>query len=151
MPIVVRKLPNQNCYRVFNDKTKVIHSKCSSLGNAKSQQRLLNAVDRGWRPTGGMVGEEMSAIGRQTPSQKWKEAWNEYKKENIDYETSLKAGMNFSGQDIRDFRNRFNSRIDIVLENLKKVEKPTNIEEELINAARGGRAGLVDGLERLVG
>lgn len=52
MPIVVRKLPNQNCYRVFNDKTKVIHSKCSSLENAKSQQRLLNAVDRGWKPSG---------------------------------------------------------------------------------------------------
>ena len=51
MPILVRKMPNQNCYRVYNSKSKVIHSKCSTLANAKKQQRLLNAVERGWKPT----------------------------------------------------------------------------------------------------
>jgi hypothetical protein len=29
-----------------------VHAKKTSLKNAKSQQRLLNAVDHGWQPTG---------------------------------------------------------------------------------------------------
>jgi hypothetical protein len=51
MPIMIRKLPNKNCYRVYNSNTKMIHSKCTTLENAKKQQRLINAVDNGWKPT----------------------------------------------------------------------------------------------------
>lgn len=51
MPIAVRKMPNLNCYRVYNKDTKVIHSKCTTLDKAKKQQRLLNAIDHNWKPT----------------------------------------------------------------------------------------------------
>ena len=50
MPIKVRKLPNANCYRVYNRDTKVIHSKCTTLENAKKQKRLLDALDHNWKP-----------------------------------------------------------------------------------------------------
>lgn len=51
MPIIIRKLPNKNCYKVMNKTTKEIHSKCTSLENAKAQKKLIYAVDHGWKPT----------------------------------------------------------------------------------------------------
>jgi hypothetical protein len=45
MPIKVRKLPNKECYKVYNADTKKVHAKCSTLQKAKAQQRLLNALD----------------------------------------------------------------------------------------------------------
>jgi len=47
MPYSIRKLPNQDLYRVFNTQTKVIHSYSTTLANAKKQVTLLNMVDAG--------------------------------------------------------------------------------------------------------
>ena len=47
MPISIRKLPKQDLYRVYNPKTKEIHSYGTTLENAKKQITLLNMVDAG--------------------------------------------------------------------------------------------------------
>lgn len=44
MPYTIRKLPNKNKYRVYDSKGKIL-SNGSTLKNAKSQVRLLNAID----------------------------------------------------------------------------------------------------------
>ena len=45
MPYVVRKVPNKQCWKVVNDKTGVVHTKCGTLANAKKQKALLNQLD----------------------------------------------------------------------------------------------------------
>jgi len=47
MPYNFRKLPNKNLYRVYNTKTKEVHSYGTTLENAKKQIKLLNMVDAG--------------------------------------------------------------------------------------------------------
>ena len=47
MPYSIRKLPNQNLYRVYNTQTKEIHSYGTTLENAKKQVKLLHMVDAG--------------------------------------------------------------------------------------------------------
>jgi len=47
MPYSIRKLPNKNLYRVYNTKTKAIHSYATTLENAKKQIKLLHMVDAG--------------------------------------------------------------------------------------------------------
>jgi hypothetical protein len=44
MPYTIRKVNKKKCYKLFNKKTKKVHSKCSSLINVKKQRRLLNAI-----------------------------------------------------------------------------------------------------------
>ena len=57
MPYVLRKMPNQDCYRVYNRKTKRVFAKCSTLERAKKQIRLLNAIEYGnFVPTRGRRG-----------------------------------------------------------------------------------------------
>ena len=46
MPYKIRKLPNQNKYRVYNSKTGQIHSKATTLINAKRQIRLMEMKDK---------------------------------------------------------------------------------------------------------
>jgi len=45
MPYKVEKVRNKNCWKVVNAKTGVVHTKCSTLANAKAQVRLLNMLD----------------------------------------------------------------------------------------------------------
>lgn len=45
MPYAIRKLPNQDAYKVYNKKTKVVHSKHTTLAKAKKQVILLNMID----------------------------------------------------------------------------------------------------------
>jgi len=45
MPYRTRKVPNKNCYRVYNRKSKKTFSKCTSKQNAIKQLRLLRAVE----------------------------------------------------------------------------------------------------------
>ena len=45
MPYTIRKIKNKNEYSVKNTKTGVVHSKESTLANAKKQVRLLYMVD----------------------------------------------------------------------------------------------------------
>ena len=45
MPYEMRKLPNKNCYRVSNKRTKRIMSKCATKKNAEKQIRLLRAIE----------------------------------------------------------------------------------------------------------
>jgi len=47
MPYSIRKLPNQDLYRVYNTGTKAIHSYATTLENAKKQVKLLHMVDAG--------------------------------------------------------------------------------------------------------
>jgi hypothetical protein len=47
MPYSIRKLPNQDLYRVYNKQTKAVHSYSTTLANAKKQVTLLNMVDAG--------------------------------------------------------------------------------------------------------
>ena len=46
MPIVIRKLPNKDLYRVYNKITKEIHSKGTTLEKAMAQKRLLDSLDK---------------------------------------------------------------------------------------------------------
>jgi hypothetical protein len=41
MPYTIRKLPNQNLYKVYNTETKSIHSYATTLENANKQVKLL--------------------------------------------------------------------------------------------------------------
>lgn len=50
MPVSVRKLPGSNNYRVSTPKG--IHAKGTTKEKAMAQERLLNAVEHGWKPTG---------------------------------------------------------------------------------------------------
>lgn len=45
MPIVVRKLPKKDLYRVYNADTHEIHSYATTKDKAEKQKRLINAVD----------------------------------------------------------------------------------------------------------
>ena len=49
MPVTVSK--SDGGYRVSTPHG--VHAKNASLKNAMAQKRLLNAVDHGWRPSGG--------------------------------------------------------------------------------------------------
>lgn len=46
MPYSIRKLPNKELYRVYNSKTKAIHSYATTLENAKKQVRLLYSLEK---------------------------------------------------------------------------------------------------------
>jgi hypothetical protein len=47
MPYVIRKLPKKDEYKVYNKETKVVHSKHTTLANAKAQVRLLESKMNG--------------------------------------------------------------------------------------------------------
>jgi len=72
MPYVLRKMPNQSCYRVYNRRTKKVMAKCSSLENAERQMRLLRAIEYGnFKPTGkparGVTRRRGGATRRRSP------------------------------------------------------------------------------------
>ena len=50
MPYRISKINNKNCWNVINVDTGKVHSKCTTLENAKKQVRLLNAIDHGFIP-----------------------------------------------------------------------------------------------------
>lgn len=50
MPVTVSKVSGGYQVRTPNR----VHAKRASLKNAKSQERLLNAVEHGWKPTRNM-------------------------------------------------------------------------------------------------
>ncbi len=50
MPFAIIK--HGKCYSVVNIKTNKVHSRCSTLANAKKQERLLRAIEHGFHPTG---------------------------------------------------------------------------------------------------
>lgn len=45
MPFDIRKVRGKQCYKVINRDTGQIHSKCSTLENAKKQVKLMYAYD----------------------------------------------------------------------------------------------------------
>ncbi len=49
MPYIIRKVRNQDCYKVINKETKKVHSKCTTLLKAQRQVRLMQAVDHGFK------------------------------------------------------------------------------------------------------
>jgi hypothetical protein len=55
MPYSIRKLPKKDLYRVYNTKTKEIHSYGTSLENAKKQVKLLHMIDAGVPLKGGAI------------------------------------------------------------------------------------------------
>lgn len=44
MPYTIRKIPNKQCYRVSNSKSKKVFSKCASKENAQKQMKLLRGL-----------------------------------------------------------------------------------------------------------
>lgn len=40
----MRKVSRRNCYKVYNVKTRKVHSKCTSKIKAKRQMQLLRAI-----------------------------------------------------------------------------------------------------------
>ena len=46
MPFEIRKVRGKPCYKVINKDTGQIHSKCSTLENAKKQVKIMYASDR---------------------------------------------------------------------------------------------------------
>jgi hypothetical protein len=49
MPVKLTKLPNG---KVKVSTPNGVHAKGTTMAKAKSQERLLNAVEHGWKPTG---------------------------------------------------------------------------------------------------
>jgi hypothetical protein len=49
MPYAIKR--KGKCSSVVNEETGKVHSKCSSPAKAEKQERLLRAVDHGWKPT----------------------------------------------------------------------------------------------------
>jgi len=45
MPIIIRKLPNKDLYKVYNKDTKKIYSSATTLDNAKRQVALLKDIE----------------------------------------------------------------------------------------------------------
>lgn len=50
MPYIIRKVKNKDCYTVKNAETGRIAAKCTTRDKAKSQVRLLMAIEHGWTP-----------------------------------------------------------------------------------------------------
>ena len=50
MPYTIRKVRNQDCYRVTNTETGRIHAYCTTRELAERQVRLLQAIDHGFVP-----------------------------------------------------------------------------------------------------
>jgi hypothetical protein len=46
MPYKIRKVYKQDCFKVYNPKTKKIYAKCTTRDKAKRQIRLLNAIEK---------------------------------------------------------------------------------------------------------
>lgn len=63
MPYVIRKLPKQDLYRVYNAKTKEVYSYGTTLENAKKQITLLNMIDAGVPITKGSVASKKQGKG----------------------------------------------------------------------------------------
>lgn len=61
MPYKIRKLPNKNLYRLSNVDTGYIYAKSTTLEKAKSQMRLLNAIDHGYIPSNSKRGRRRSS------------------------------------------------------------------------------------------
>lgn len=45
MPYSIRKVRGKACYKVYNNKTKRVYSKCTSRENAEKQLKLLRAIE----------------------------------------------------------------------------------------------------------
>jgi hypothetical protein len=56
MPYGLRKLPNQDLYKVYNKDTDEVHSKATTKGNALKQIRLLYMLERKKEKEGGEIG-----------------------------------------------------------------------------------------------
>jgi hypothetical protein len=48
VPVKISKVKGKKCFKVKTPNA--THAKCTSKKNAKSQQRLLNAIDHGFKP-----------------------------------------------------------------------------------------------------
>jgi hypothetical protein len=46
MPFVIRKLPNQNRYKLYNPFTKKVYAYRTTREKAEAQRRLLYAIER---------------------------------------------------------------------------------------------------------
>lgn len=54
MPVTISKVKGG-----FQVKTpNMVHSKATTKGKAEAQERLLNAIDHGWKPTGKKGGKK---------------------------------------------------------------------------------------------
>jgi hypothetical protein len=49
MPILIRKVRNKDCWRVYNTQSGQIHAYCTTLAKAKAQKRLLDSLENNLR------------------------------------------------------------------------------------------------------
>lgn len=64
MPYKIRKLPNKDLYRVYNSKTKKVHSKSTSKEKAIAQLKFLRGLEHGWKP------KKKSLLRKKSPSRR---------------------------------------------------------------------------------
>lgn len=50
MPVRIRKVPNKQCWRVYDGDR--VAAKCTTRKKAEAQARLLRGVKHGFKPTG---------------------------------------------------------------------------------------------------
>lgn len=111
MPIKIRKLPNQDLYRVYNTETKVVHSYATTLENAKKQVTLLNMVD---------AGVPLQPLKKVAPNERMKRV-----------EIS---GGNFAedGKNLKPIFGRVGSKFSLIEEILKVIPPHTTYVEAFI-------------------
>lgn len=66
MPYKIKKF-SPHCWGVINKRTGRIHSRCTTEAKARSQIRLLNAVDHGWVPSNRKTRRLTKPTGRVPP------------------------------------------------------------------------------------
>ncbi len=62
MPYGLRKLPDQDLYKVFNKETGEVHSNATTKGNALKQIRLLYMLERNKETKGRLFQKYLSKI-----------------------------------------------------------------------------------------
>jgi len=92
MVYLIRKLPKQNLYRVYNKQTKKIYAYSTTLDNAKKQVTLLNMIDAGVPlKNGGKLYENKILSNNNSMPNKWIGHVKDYASKNgISYRDALR-------------------------------------------------------------
>jgi len=70
MPIKVRKVRGQDCYRVFNAETGEIYAKCTTREKALAQKRLLDEKENEEEKIVDVVDKTKQTIKKKKPKSK---------------------------------------------------------------------------------
>lgn len=70
MPIKVRKVRGQDCYRVFNAETGEIYAKCTTREKALAQKRLLDEKENEEEKIVDVVDKTKQTVKKKKPKSK---------------------------------------------------------------------------------